>query len=191
MESGERLRRHHGSRTCAVDHILTALDALGDLDLPLASQQRDGTHFTEVHAHRVVGLFALLRRRPSIVLAGSGRLCLVGCRLLALGPPTNPFRGRPTPIRFQAPSLILPPIELPPLGVIELSIIDGDERALPDVTVRGQGCNTPRSRRVPSSLELPALETHEGSWCGENPTVYKFVPRGVHISKQLQPWITV
>ena len=35
---------------------LALLDALGDLDLALAGEQRDRAHLAQVHAHRVVGL---------------------------------------------------------------------------------------------------------------------------------------
>ena len=42
---------------------LAVLDALGDLDLALAREQRDRAHLAQVHAHRVVGL-ASSRRPP-------------------------------------------------------------------------------------------------------------------------------
>ena len=36
--------------------VLAALDALGDLDLALAGEERHRAHLAQVHAHRVVGL---------------------------------------------------------------------------------------------------------------------------------------
>ena len=45
-----------------VDQPLALLDALRDLDLALAVEQRHGAHLAQVHAHRVVGR-ALLHRR--------------------------------------------------------------------------------------------------------------------------------
>ena len=38
------------------DRVLALLDALGDLDLALAGEQRDGAHLAQVHADRVVRL---------------------------------------------------------------------------------------------------------------------------------------
>jgi hypothetical protein len=38
------------------DLVLAVLDALGDLDLALAGEQRDRAHLAEVHPHRVVAL---------------------------------------------------------------------------------------------------------------------------------------
>ena len=42
---------------------IAVLDALGDLDLALAREQRDGPHLAHVHAHRIAGPGAS-RRRP-------------------------------------------------------------------------------------------------------------------------------
>ena len=36
---------------------LAALDALGDFDFTVARQQRNGSHFAQVHADGIVGLF--------------------------------------------------------------------------------------------------------------------------------------
>ena len=54
------------------DRVLALLDALGDLDLALAREERDAPHLAQVHADRVVrlrvvrvGLFLAPRRGPA------------------------------------------------------------------------------------------------------------------------------
>ena len=49
---------------------LTALDALGDLDLTLAGEQRHRAHLAQVHAHRVVGLLEGSRRQVELDVVG-------------------------------------------------------------------------------------------------------------------------
>ncbi len=56
-ERGDLADDDGGARDRLHDAHLATLDALGDLDLALARQQRDGTHLAEVHADGVVGLF--------------------------------------------------------------------------------------------------------------------------------------
>ncbi len=52
------LANHDGRTGNGLEHaVLAALDALGDFDFAFARQQRNGAHFAQVHAHRVVGLF--------------------------------------------------------------------------------------------------------------------------------------
>jgi hypothetical protein len=54
-----------------------------------------------------------------------------------------------------------------------------------------RGCNTPRSRWVPSSLEPCALATmHEGTLVRDSlPTGYKLMRRVCRIAKRAPPWI--
>ena len=59
-------RRRPAGRAAPAALALAVLDALGDLDLALAGEQRDRAHLAQVHAHRVVGLARPARRpRPS------------------------------------------------------------------------------------------------------------------------------
>jgi hypothetical protein len=56
-----------GEREMALStRSLAALDALGDLHLALARQQRHRAHLAQVHAHRVVGLFQRSRRQVEL-----------------------------------------------------------------------------------------------------------------------------
>jgi hypothetical protein len=56
---------------------LAALDALGDLDLALAGEQRHRAHLAQVHADRVVGLVERARREVELdLLAGLARSSL-------------------------------------------------------------------------------------------------------------------
>ena len=45
---------------------LAALNALGDLDLALAGEQRNRAHLAQIHADRVVGLFQRARRQVQL-----------------------------------------------------------------------------------------------------------------------------
>ncbi len=49
---------------------LTALDALGDLDLAFAGKQRHRAHLAQVHAHGVVGLFEGSGRKVELDVVG-------------------------------------------------------------------------------------------------------------------------
>ena len=66
--------------------VLAALDALGDLDLALAGEQRDGAHLAQVHADGVVGLLQRAGREVELdvlgLFAGLG-LILVAVRACA------------------------------------------------------------------------------------------------------------
>ena len=47
---------HRGSRQRFQDSQLAALDSFGDLDFSVARQQRNRTHFAQVHADGIIGL---------------------------------------------------------------------------------------------------------------------------------------
>ena len=91
LVEAQQLAQHH--RVLAqrlVDQPLALLDALGDLHLALAVEQRHGAHLAQVHAHRVVGL--LVRGEAEVgglvlllVEVAGARLQLVAV-LVALGP---------------------------------------------------------------------------------------------------------
>jgi hypothetical protein len=53
------------------DGELAAFDPLGDLDFPLARQERDGAHLAQVHADRIVGLVERAWRQVQLELFGS------------------------------------------------------------------------------------------------------------------------
>ena len=55
-EPRDLLGRHVRARDRAQHRVLAALDALRDLDLALAGEQRHGAHLAQVHAHGVVRL---------------------------------------------------------------------------------------------------------------------------------------
>ena len=61
---------------------LAVLDALGDLDLALAGEQRDRPHLAQVHAHRVVGLGVAVASSSS---SGSSFLASTSLLFLLLG----------------------------------------------------------------------------------------------------------
>ncbi len=57
LSQAAQRQQHHGRAGHGLEHVvLTTLDALGDLYLTLAGEQRHGAHFAQVHAHRIVGL---------------------------------------------------------------------------------------------------------------------------------------
>src|SRR5579864_2638364 len=60
------------------DEKLPALDALGDGHFALARQERHGSHFAQVHAHRVVGLFQHSRREVQIAGVFRDRELILG-----------------------------------------------------------------------------------------------------------------
>src|SRR4029077_5122911 len=60
------LQNDRGSRNGFQDQQLSALDALGDGHFAFARQERDGSHFAQVHANRVVRLFDHPRRESEI-----------------------------------------------------------------------------------------------------------------------------
>ena len=65
------------------DAPLAVLDALGDLDLALAREQRDRPHLAQVHAHRIVGLgvaVGVLLLLGLVLRLGLGLLVLVVVR---------------------------------------------------------------------------------------------------------------
>ena len=64
---------------------------------------------------------------------------LDGPYLLVVGHPNAPILPKPRALRFQAPSMTLPPIELPPLATLDVQVTDVDQRGIPDVRVRGSG----------------------------------------------------
>lgn len=66
---------------------------------------------------------------------------LDGPHQLVVGPVASPIVPERKELRFRAPSMILPDIELPPLATLELEILDLAHRSLPDVTIRGSGTN--------------------------------------------------
>ena len=49
---------------------LPALDALGDLDLALAGQQRNGAHLAQIHADGIVGLLERAGREVELYVVG-------------------------------------------------------------------------------------------------------------------------
>ena len=58
LAQGHDLANDDGRAGDGLEHAhLAALNALGDLDLALAGEQRNGAHLAQVHAHRVVGFF--------------------------------------------------------------------------------------------------------------------------------------
>ncbi len=64
---GHDLADHDGRTGDGLEHAhLPALDALGDLHLALAREQRNGAHLAQVHAHRVVGLFQRAGRQVEL-----------------------------------------------------------------------------------------------------------------------------
>ncbi len=88
----QQLAQHH--RVLAqrlVDQPLALLDALGDLHLALAVEQRHGAHLAQVHAHRVVGLLLRVQGEVggllAVALVEGDRHVLVGlAAAIALGP---------------------------------------------------------------------------------------------------------
>ena len=61
------LANHDGRTRDGLEHAhLAALDALGDLHLALAGEQRHGAHLAQVHAHRVIGFFQRPRRQVQL-----------------------------------------------------------------------------------------------------------------------------
>jgi hypothetical protein len=58
---------------------------------------------------------------------------------LILGKFSSPTVTDSKTLIFQAPSMILPDIELPPLGRLTLKLVDEDRRLLPDATIKGSG----------------------------------------------------
>src|SRR6202521_3672147 len=60
------LQNDRGTRNRFENEQLPALDALGDSHLAFARQQRNGAHFAQVHANRVVRLFEHSRRKVEI-----------------------------------------------------------------------------------------------------------------------------
>jgi hypothetical protein len=69
------LHDHAGDRRRARDRLddgeLAALDALGDLDLAFAREQRDGAHLAEVHPDRIVRLVERAGRQIELELLGA------------------------------------------------------------------------------------------------------------------------
>ena len=49
---------------------LTAFHAAGEIHLALAGQQRDGAHFAQIHAYRIIGIDRLFYRMGSRKLFG-------------------------------------------------------------------------------------------------------------------------
>ena len=64
----DRARDGRRARDRLDDGQLAALDALGDLDLALAREQRHGAHLAQVHADGVVGLVERARREIELRL---------------------------------------------------------------------------------------------------------------------------
>jgi len=64
---------------------------------------------------------------------------LDGSYQLILGEVSSPIVTDRQQLRFQAPSMILPDIELPPLGRLILKLVDEQRRLLPDATIKGSG----------------------------------------------------
>jgi hypothetical protein len=60
---------------------------------------------------------------------------------LLVGKATAPLLPERRPVRFQAPHLTFPDIELPPLGEIHVRVVDSLARPLEGVEVRGSGTN--------------------------------------------------
>jgi hypothetical protein len=60
---------------------------------------------------------------------------------LLIGKDTAPLVRERRPVRFSAPRLTFPEIELPPLGTIDLRVVDSLSRPLEGVEVRGSGTN--------------------------------------------------
>jgi hypothetical protein len=64
-----------------------------------------------------------------------------GAYEVLIGRATSPLMPERRPLRFQAPRLTHPDIELPPLGAIHVRVVDSLERPLEGVEVRGSGTN--------------------------------------------------
>ena len=64
---------------------------------------------------------------------------LDGAYQLLVGKEAAPLLRNRRTLRFQAPSMTLPPIELPPLSVLEFKVTDSDDRGVPDAKIRGSG----------------------------------------------------
>ena len=64
-----------------------------------------------------------------------------GAYELLVGKPTAPLLRERRPVRFMAPHLTFPDIELPPLGEIHVRVVDSLARPLEGVEVRGSGTN--------------------------------------------------
>ncbi len=61
---GGDFANHNGRARNGLEHAqLAALNALGDFHFAFAREQRNGAHFAQVHAHRVVGFFECPRRQ--------------------------------------------------------------------------------------------------------------------------------
>jgi hypothetical protein len=86
LAQGDDFANHDGRARNGLEHTqLAALDALGDFHLALAGEQRNGAHFAQVHAHRVVGLFQGAGRQVQLdVLALFQLEVLVGAELGAV-----------------------------------------------------------------------------------------------------------
>ncbi len=71
------LQDDRGARDRLEHQQLAALDALGDGDFAFARQQRNGAHFAQVHANRVVRLFEHSRRQVEFAgILGYGKFVL-------------------------------------------------------------------------------------------------------------------
>jgi len=64
-----------------------------------------------------------------------------GAYELLVGRATAPVMPERRPLRFTAPSMTFPDIQLPPLGELSLRVVDSLERPLEGVEVRGSGRN--------------------------------------------------
>jgi hypothetical protein len=63
------------------DVVLSLLDPFGDFDFPIAGQERNGPHLTQIQAHRVVGFAQDIGSQiegPAILHVISGQAVL-GC----------------------------------------------------------------------------------------------------------------
>ncbi|MNU71706.1 hypothetical protein D3C71_611410 [compost metagenome] len=81
----QRLERQRAFAKARNHRFAAGLDTLGDGDFALARQKLDGTHFAQIHAHRVIGTvgrFFLLRGRKRGA-AGGGEFATFG--LFAIG----------------------------------------------------------------------------------------------------------
>src|SRR5579872_6115699 len=77
VAQGEDFPDHDGRAGKRLKHsVLAALDALGNFHFAFAGEQRNGAHFAQVHAHRVVGFFQ--RPRSQVELDVLAHLHVVG-----------------------------------------------------------------------------------------------------------------
>src|SRR5690348_3163913 len=67
IAQGEDFPDHYRGAGQGLEHpVLPALDALGDFHFAFAGEQRNGAHFAQIHAHRVVGLLQGARRQVEL-----------------------------------------------------------------------------------------------------------------------------